>query len=271
MSNIKIFCTSTKYYKIIDKLPNYIYPLGLGNKTFPSNWYDEKKGKNITNLNSYYGELTGIYWIWKNMANNMNENEIIGNCHYRKLWLDELYEKKQKLSYQSLYKNLLKIDLEKFKQIDAIQVQPVVFKKKNLLEDFFEIHKSEILYDSLKFLDSNNRNLFLAHLKEKTFYPLNMFITKVSIFNKYCETLFPWLEKCLDYCLKHKLCKGYNTRLPAFLAERFTSFWFSQNAKKINLSYARLGNFFLSNKLNNFINPTNIPFTFRMYPTLHKY
>ena len=34
-----------------------------------------------------------------------------------------------------------------------------------------------------------------------------MFITKVKYFREYCEILFPWLEKCLDYCEEKKLCK----------------------------------------------------------------
>ena len=83
-----------------------------------------------------------------------------------------------------------------------------------------------------------------------------MFITKVKYFREYCEILFPWLEKCLDYCEEKKLCKNYNMRLPAFLAERFTSFWFSQKEKKTYLSYARLGSFFLSNNTNRLLNPT---------------
>ena len=98
-----------------------------------------------------------------------------------------------------------------------------------------------------------------------------MFIAKKSHFIEYCNVIFPWLEKCMNYCQEKKLLYSYNTRLPAFLAERFTSFWFSQYQKKENLSYARLGSFFLSNKLNLYINPLKIPFTSRMYPTIHKY
>ena len=69
----------------------------------------------------------------------------------------------------------------------------------------------------------------------------------LNSFEKYCEEIFPWLEKCLNLCLKKNLCEGYNVRLPAFLAERFTSFWFSQHKNKKNLSYARLGKNLLSN------------------------
>ena len=88
---------------------------------------------------------------------------------------------------------------------------------------------------------------------------------------RYCENLFPWLEKCFDYCLSNNLCKDYSTFLPAYLSERYTSYWFSQNTKSRYLSYARLGKFMLSNNINKFINPIKIPFTLRMYPTIHKY
>ena len=93
MKNLKIFCTSIDYYKVIDYLPNIIIPLGIGKNTFPSNWLDEKKGENISELNSYYGELTGLYWVWKNKLIDMKKDDLIGNCHYRKLWLNDFYTK----------------------------------------------------------------------------------------------------------------------------------------------------------------------------------
>lgn len=271
MNKIKIFCTSTKYYSIIDKLPNYIIPLGLGKENFPSNWMDEKKGKNISKLNKNYGELTGIYWIWKNIVSNMNDNDIIGNCHYRKLWLDQLYKTKQKLSVNSLFSKLLNIEKINLDDLDVIQVQPIQFQSKNLLEDFLEIHKTDVLKVSLNFFNKDLKQSFFFHLNQKKLYPLNMIITKVKYFREYCEILFPWLEKCLNYCKEKNLCNDYNLRLPAFLAERFTSFWFSQKEKRMYLSYARLGSFFLSNNTNKILNPIKIPLTFRMYPTLHKY
>ncbi len=270
MKNLKIFCTSIDYYKVIDKFPNNIIPLGLGKNTFPSNWLDEKIGKNISELNSYYGELTGIYWIWKNKISDMRKDDLIGNCHYRKLWLENLYIKKKKFTYTSLYSNLLN-QSELLGNIDSVQVQPIEFKDKNLFTDFREIHKVDILEYCANFLEEDNKNLFLKHMSSNILYPLNMFITKVEFFEKYCELIFPWLEKCLNLCIKKNLCKDYNERLPAFLAERFTSYWFSQFKKRKILSYARLGKIFLSNRLNNFVSPIKFPFTFRMYPTTHRY
>ena len=270
MRKLNIFCTSIFYYKVLDNLPKYIIKLGLGDSSFPKEWLTEKKNDNISHLNKFYGEMTGIYWIWKNLYQNFNENDLIVNCHYRKFWLNDLYNEKQKNSKQSLFDNLLKENNPNLNKFENFQVQPIIFKEKNLLEDFLVVHKNDSLEKSIDFLDTKFRAEFKNHLEQKVFYPLNMFITTTNNFRKYCEIIFPWLESCYKYCSKKELCNGYNTRLPAFLAERFTSFWFSQETSA-NLSYARIGNIFLSNTINRVLNTINLHYTFKMYPTLHRY
>ena len=96
MRKIKIYCSSIKYYSLLNKLPGYITPLGLGNSEFPDDWLKEKKGKNIMHLNQHYGELSGFYWVWKNIINKYKEDDFIGFCHYRKLWLNYLSNTKKK-------------------------------------------------------------------------------------------------------------------------------------------------------------------------------
>ena len=141
-----------------------------------------------------------------------------------------------------------------------------------LKEQFEKVHgKHNIINECLKLLDIKNKNKFEEYLNQKKISQLNMFITNKYFFNKYCEEIFPWLEKCLKFFLEEKLCNDYNIRLPAFLAERFTSYWFYTNTKVNYLSYGRIGGFMLSNKINSFFNPAKLPFTFRMYPTIHDY
>ena len=60
------------------------------------------------NLNKFYGETTGMYWLWKNYFEKTNADEWIGFCQYRRLWLNDLYNKKHQLHSKSLYANLLK-------------------------------------------------------------------------------------------------------------------------------------------------------------------
>jgi hypothetical protein len=271
MAKLNIYCTTIRHLDLLDKLPSYVIPLGLGNTVYPDHWLTDKKGTNISELNKFYGEATGFYWIWKNRLKDLNDNDWIGTCHYRKLWLNNLYKEKQKLTTNSLYSNLLKSNNEIFVNNDVIQVQPTFFKNENIFQQFEKVHKSKVLESCINFLGVNERNQFKDNLNGNKLCGLNMFITKVYLFKEYCEVLFPWLEKSLEYCLKNNLCKDYNTRLPAFLTERFTSYWFSKNSKKKYLSYARIGEFMLSNSINKFINPTKIPFTFRMYPTIHNY
>lgn len=271
MTNLEIYCTTIKYFNVLNKLPKHIKPLGLGEGMYPNNWLNEKHGENISSLNRYYGETSGFYWIWKNRLKNKDKNDWIGSCHYRKLWLNDVYSKKQKFSFKSLYSNLLNADNQIFNDCEAVQVQPTVLKSETLLQQFDKVHKNKVLENCLNFLESKERDKFKKYLDGNKICGLNMFITKVHFFEEYCQNLFPWLHKCLDYCMKNNLCIGYNMRLPAFLAERYTSYWFSQNTKSQYLSYARLGNFMLSNNINRFINPTKMPFTFRMYPTIHSY
>jgi hypothetical protein len=272
MTKLIIYCTSINYYKILDKLPEYVQPLGLGRNIFPSNWLNDSNEINISHLNKYYGEMTGIYWIWKNKLRNFSDKDWIGNCHYRKWWLNGLYKKKDKFTINSLYSKLLSPNNHIFNESESIQVQPTILNRETLSEQFENVHgKNNIINECVKLLDSKNRNKFEEYLNQNKISQLNMFITRKFFFNKYCQEIFPWLEKCLKFFLKNKLCKGYNIRLPAFLAERFTSYWFYTNTAANYLSYCRIGKFMLSNKINSFFNPTKIPFTFRMYPTIHDY
>ena len=271
MNKVRLYCLSFKHYDLVDKLPYYIKPLGLGNQKYPSHWLIDSVGQNISSLNKYYGQYTGIYWIWKNELKDMDDNDWIGTCEYRKYWLNELFKKKQKFTARNLYSNLLKVDNEIFSKCEAVLVQPIFFKTESVNEQFYKIHKFNILKNSHEFLDQKDRETFKNFLNKNKLSAPPLFITKVKIFKKFCEQIFPILEKCYNYFNKNKMCNEANIRLPAFFIERYSSFWFEENCKTEYLSHARIGKVMLSNKLNKFINPIKFPFTMRMYPTIHDY
>ena len=102
MINLDIYCMSIQYFSVLDKLPQHIKPVGLGNNIFPKHWLIEKNGINISHLNKYYGEASGFYWIWKSKLKNKEENDWVGTCQYRRMWLNNIYNQKQKLSYKTL-------------------------------------------------------------------------------------------------------------------------------------------------------------------------
>ena len=61
--------------------------------------------------------------------------------------------------------------------------------------------------------------------------PHIMFITRPEVAYKWFKSLFTWLEKCESIFGFHEL-KGYNTtRIYAYLAERYLSYWFKNYSK----------------------------------------
>ena len=47
-------------------------------------YYFDDTGDNISNLNQWLGDLTGLYWIWKNTS-----DEFVGTNQYRRYYIDE--------------------------------------------------------------------------------------------------------------------------------------------------------------------------------------
>ena len=43
-------------------------PVGLGKEKFSKNFLSDKSGETISEKNSYYGEYTFHYWIWKKIT-----------------------------------------------------------------------------------------------------------------------------------------------------------------------------------------------------------
>ena len=108
------------------------------------------------------------------------------------------------------------------------------------------MHGKNNLEKAIEFLDNENREDFYNYVNRKVyFHPFNMYICKSKkMINDYYQTLFMWLEKCETF-FSQKNLKGYDLiRIYAFLAERFTSYWFTKNAKykTMNISFYDIRN-----------------------------
>ena len=80
----KIFVMTHKKF---DEPQNPIYiPLQVGKaETEDLGYLGDDTGDSISHKNKYYGELTGLYWLWKNYS----DVDIIGICHYRRYFSGE--------------------------------------------------------------------------------------------------------------------------------------------------------------------------------------
>ena len=82
--DIKIYTLTHKKFNVPPD-PLYV-PLQVGSEEKEDLGYlCDNTGENISALNCYYSELTGLYWIWK----NDHETEYVGTCHYRRFLLNE--------------------------------------------------------------------------------------------------------------------------------------------------------------------------------------
>lgn len=82
MAVSKVFVITHKECEIPKVEGQYILLVGAENKSEAIKCdFRDNTGENISEKNKNYCELTGVYWIWKNV-----DADIIGLCHYRRFF-----------------------------------------------------------------------------------------------------------------------------------------------------------------------------------------
>ena len=243
-----MFCLTLKpEHESLIRLLNYI-PVGLGNNKFSNNFLNDKSGVNISDKNTYYGEYTFHYWIWKNYLNQI-KTEWVGFCQYRKFFFTELYDESN-ITFDKIKKFAIK-EVKNSKEFDCIlgnqfyvnnyklikiiknhllkfvQNPKKIFRKNERTIKFhFDLfHGKGNLDAAIDLLDDKNREDFRKFVSTRvSFNPHNMFICKKECLTDYYETIFPWFQKC-EKIFGFKDLKGYGLqRIYGFLAERFLSY-----------------------------------------------
>ena len=75
--DLTIYTLTHKHFTKPDD--NMYVPLQVGTAiNSPLGYLRDDTGDNISALNGYYSELTGLYWIWK----NVHDINYVGTCHY---------------------------------------------------------------------------------------------------------------------------------------------------------------------------------------------
>ena len=256
MNNLTVFCLTLdpRHEKIIKEL-SYI-PVGLGKNKFNNNFFSDKEGINISKKNSFYGEYTFHFWLWKNYLSEI-KTEWVGFCQYRKFFINKKLDTK-KITFDILKSSVIKkvegnesdfqcILGEKF-SVENYKISKILknhffeflknpkklFNKKerNLKFHFDLFHGKGNLDLAIDLLDDENKKDFMKFMYERTsFNPHNMFICRTSILKEYYSIIFPWLEKCENIFGFQELNQYGLKRIYGFLAERFLSYWFMKNFK----------------------------------------
>tara|TARA_B100001996_G_scaffold337129_1_gene288816 strand:+ start:91 stop:897 length:807 start_codon:yes stop_codon:yes gene_type:complete len=242
----------------LKKIQNINYtPVGLGNDNFDKQWIRDNTNDHISKKNSFYGENTFHYWLWKNDLQNVFNKDWVGFCHYRRFWLKDSIKKEFKNLKQSiiqypsnLWKNYeivlgdeLYVNKTKISKIlkhgkRQLLKNPIVFlsKDKMTIKVHFDMyHGFGNLDKAIDLLNKEDREDFRNFVNTKiSFNPFNMFICKShKLLNDYYNSLFPWLEKC-ESLFGFQADQKYGLiRMYGFLAERYLSYWFKKNSNYI--------------------------------------
>ncbi len=253
MTRLKIYCITNIQSEKLEKLD--INLVGVGNNRFNLKYLKCEGGENINFKEKNYSELTFHYWFWKNKLNEFTDEDWVGFCQKRRFWLRSKKENVDK----SLDKIILKEIPDEWANYNAVICEPIKLGTKfmklikrgwrNLLKDpkillnlnnstikvHFDMHHGYgVLDKAIDILKKEDREEFRNYVNTRSFYnPHIMFISKKNIIEKYFNDVFPWLFEC-EKIFGFENLKGYDqTRLYAYLSERYLSFWFKKYSKYI--------------------------------------
>ena len=190
-------------------------------------------GDNISEKNSSYCELTGLYWIWKNYESS--DDEITGIVHYRRYFTsvkdDILY------TYFSVHASILKYnEIEK-----ALKKADIVLpKREKIYRTIYEYYNDNHCIEDLNLTREAIKNLcpeyaptFEKVMNEHYYFYGNMMICKRKLLNEYCSWLFPILEYVEERTDLKKYDNKYQARVFGFLSERLIQVWVEHEKLKV--------------------------------------
>lgn len=218
----KIYIAMHKPYTVLED-PLYV-PLQVG-AAKQSSFCETRddSGRNISEKNQSFCELTALYWMRYN-----SEADVLGLVHYRRYFAGRYPMHRNK------WKNILDGDeLETIMQ----SVDLVLPRKRNYViettfshyahahhEKDLHIVRAVIHEQCPEYLPS-----FDAVMQKRTGHRFNMFIMKREALHDYCDWLFPILFE-LERRIDISDYDEYNKRVFGFIGERLLDVWLMNRA-----------------------------------------
>lgn len=209
-------------------------PLHVGREAKEDLGYKgDNSGDHISQKNTNYCELTGLYWAWKNL-----DYDVLGLCHYRRyfdlneshiqdtLFIDQEALLKKSFTKESIVKTLENYDLILPKEKVYEYSLEKDYCYSCLVEDF------EILTEVIneRYPDYGDSWDQVANYSNKLMH-YNMFIAPKRIIDPY----FEWLFDILGEVEKRVKISPYpyQQRVFGFMSERLMQLYFTHNKFKI--------------------------------------
>lgn len=222
----KIFTMTHK--KFAEPEDTVYVPLQVGKSGHEDFGYlGDDTGDSISDLNCYYGELTGIYWLWKNYQGQEN----IGICHYRRFFINDAMELLTEQDYEEI---LSKYDVITSKAMYADEPYREYYGKAHNIKDLEE--EGRVIQE----LFPEDYPVFCKVMSEKKHYFGNLMVMSRKHFDEYCTWLFAIffeLEKRIDVSSYDE----YHRRVFGFLSEQLLLVWLT--ARGLSVYEAKVGIF----------------------------
>ena len=228
MKNIKVIVASHKKYRMPDD-PMYL-PVQVGSEGKEDLGYQrDNEGDNISSLNPYFCELTGLYWAWKNI-----DSDYIGLVHYRRYFSESRkIPKDEKLKFNIL---LNSTEIEKIlESTDVILPKKRKYYIENLYDHYKHTMYIEPLDETRKIIEEKYPDYleeFDKLHKRTSAHMFNMFIMKKEILNEYCTWLFDILFE-LEKRIDMKQYDNFHARFFGRISELLLDVWINKN----NINY----------------------------------
>lgn len=176
-------------------------------------------GDNISEKNCYYGELTGMYWVWK----NVRTTDYVGICHYRRYFCTEegrIFSEKDYLSilkeYDIITSKKLKLN---FSYFDGYAGDYNIFDLVTTGEAIRQMYPE--YYDAFERLVHGNGTYFG-----------NMLVTSKELYDEYSAwlfSIFAEVEKKIDA----SGYDDYHKRVYGFISEFLLLVWVEVKGLKV--------------------------------------
>ncbi len=214
-------------HKKIEPIQNEIYiPLQVGKKGKEDLGYiGDDTGDSISEKNSSYCELTGLYWLWKNVNCDM-----VGICHYRRFFVK---------NEQILDKEYIETTLQSYDMI----IPDSRCAEEGCMEAHYaarhDVEDLALCGEVIREKYPEYTTAFQVAMHANLITMGNMWITRKKIFDAYCTWLFDILfevEKRIDF----SKYDDYQGRVMGFLSERLFRVWLLNQSYSVREEYVKM-------------------------------
>ena len=234
MKDVAVFVAAHKKYEM-PKDDLYV-PLEVGVEFHgrKTKFIGDDTGKNISDKNGGFSELTGLYWIWQNA-----KNDYKGLVHYRR------YFTKHRFCFGGVKERLGKVLIKKEASELLGKADVILPKKRNYyIENLYDHYVHTMHEEPLKMTGEIIKKKYAKYWPEfqklherKTAHMFNMMIMKKEIFDDYCEWLFEILFELEKEVKKAGLSyDGFHSRFYGRVSELLLDVYIETNG----LSYVEV-------------------------------